>query len=772
MKKNKCILVLGTHKSGARMLTSCLQHLSLNRSASEQAKTGSADAVRSAQRDIALAHDILFRDLGFRWDMVGSLPKGWLESEGTRNAADTLSSIIKNRLLSSNGSFAVHDPSMCRLMPLWTKILERLDISPSLILMVRRPMEVAGLLKQEHGTELLKAHLLWMAYNREALSACRDMDHLLLTHEQFLKDPVSSLKGLQSLSGLSGTNPGNHAKDILELTAADPRLDQTAQGANDVANMFGHFDQIYEFIKQMEPGKHDPELKSDQNRSGKKTRSNRGLAAAVSAPGILTDAQEHSPAAQILNSLQEMIGSYERAELDLKLREKRLLVNADSASEILYARIYFPESDTGGYSEQYSRKILLAPGEWQQISLDIPRPADLRQHRMRLDPLNTRGMVSVSGIKLVNVATEEQVWSAAEDFSDILAEKDALTMSRNQSLQIAATGNDSRVFLPRMPDLPDSPMRLEFWIKAQISQSRLQKHFQDFQKQLQNKDNSLKELQDQIQSKDNSLEELQEQIQSKDLSLEEFQEQLENQKDLTREYFQALAESDEEQEKLRSRIHVIEQQNKQLRHGIQHLHRDFNKLLASRRWKVGNALGGMTAKVLRRSDRKTAADRMMETLDKLDRPDKKLGTSVQKTRGPAETRVFDGRRMIKDTDRLRKDFQALLRSRRWKMGSALGKATGAVLFRSGKATAADRIQKIFTEFEEWRQDIELRFLGSKDILKLQRWINRLDRDFHSLLRSRRWKMGNKLGNAAGYIFRRPGKPGAADRMDKILEKYR
>ena len=172
-----------------------------------------------------------------------------------------------------------------------------------------------------------------------------------------------------------------------------------------------------------------------------------------------------------------MIGRYEQAELDQDLRRQRRLLAATRVAETLYAQIYFPAHGTGdhAYAEENSRKLLLAPNEWQPVTWEVTRPQDLRTGRLRLDLLNTRGTVSISSIKLAHAVTGEVYWAAQdrEQFSTCVVEGDGLVLPDEKMLTIVCTGDDARLRLPLLPDLPDCPIYLKVWIKPSRKQAIL-----------------------------------------------------------------------------------------------------------------------------------------------------------------------------------------------------------------------------------------------------------------------------------------------------------
>jgi hypothetical protein len=97
----QALFVLGVHRSGTSALAGGLHLLGVNLGDNLQTGGPPSSITPGAfiNQDIVLVHDILFRDLGCRWDMVGSLPDGWIDTEAADRAAGKLTRILERQLL-------------------------------------------------------------------------------------------------------------------------------------------------------------------------------------------------------------------------------------------------------------------------------------------------------------------------------------------------------------------------------------------------------------------------------------------------------------------------------------------------------------------------------------------------------------------------------------------------------------------------------------------------------------------------------------------------
>ena len=121
---------------------------------------------------------------------------------------------------------------------------------------------------------------------------------------------------------------------------------------------------------------------------------------------------------------------------------------------------------------------------------------------------------------------------------------------------------------------------------------------------------------------------------------------------------------------------------------------------------------------------------------------------------------------------LHKNFQSVMRSRRWRLGNTLVNFIALLLRRPRHPASVQRMQDIFNKFQDLQRSTSPEKLSPKQIRQLQAWMTQLEKDHQALLKSRRWKLGNFLCSPAKILFWREKRPKALDRMQEIFESYR
>jgi hypothetical protein len=880
-ENHECLLILGMHRSGGALLAGCLHHLGFNLGQSLTSGHG-ADGDKAFQnQDIFLAHEILLRDLGCRWDMVGSLPEGWVESRAAAQFENRLIQILEHQFLGQS-PWTIRDPRLCRVLPLWLKVLDKLDIKPNLVHVIRHPYEVACSLKQHHAIEMSKGHLLWLMHHRDALEASCRHNQTLLTYDQLLADPVTTLLKIASALGIElPRDPLECSRVLTDFAQPDLKHHHTNGNGNRTSQrVFTQFAWVYEQFR-LSQVKALAAASDCADNSKNEVLSDFPLVAALDFAPQAHAARGHATA--MFNNLLGVIGRFEQAEHDQDRQRQQRLLAAANVAETLYVQVYFPlpEHDPRGYSEDASHKMLLSPNEWQPVIWDIPRPEDLHTGRLRLALLNTLGTVSVSSIKLVNAVSGDVLWAAEEaaQFAQCTVEGDGLVLPDAKGLALVCTGNDARLCLPMLPDLPDCPVQLKVWIKASqkqtllerawaqlnLEKSRLEHRLHQNQalleearqkaQALQQKETErlkqdarhhakIKTLQQSYQA---SIQDLQEQLSAKEADIQAgeakqreqgrrhqqkmaalestladqnqtittLEKQHRHQEELSRQYYQALQDTEETHqdridtlesqmqqkkaalERLENRLtdqdgiiaqqrsalldaekeavasRQLKQANRQLNAWMQDLQNAFQALAASRRWKFGHASGRMLEVLRFRAPGPTALDQIQGIFGQFAHTPQPGTDPPLQTGYPA---FHNGEVLISWMQQLQNDFQALLASHRWRWGNAVVRTAERLLLRPKVLLAPAHMSEVFAQFEDWQQNSlngrSGEWLSHDEIRQLNTWLKALEQDFRATLACRRWRVGSAMVCVVkGLSFRRQA-PLVTDHMHEIFEDYR
>jgi len=185
LEGSTAVIVLGMHRSGTSALAGVLHCLGVE--LGDHLMAASPDNPRGywEHRDIVAVHHKLIARLGWSWDDIRPLPPGWDKSEVARSAGQTLSTILL-RDFAGVRLCGVKDPRLCRLLPLWSALLDQLKLKPCFILTLRHPRDVAASLAARDGVSTAHAGLLWLRHVLEAELATRGHPRTVVQYEDLV----------------------------------------------------------------------------------------------------------------------------------------------------------------------------------------------------------------------------------------------------------------------------------------------------------------------------------------------------------------------------------------------------------------------------------------------------------------------------------------------------------------------------------------------------------------------------------------------------------
>jgi Uncharacterized protein conserved in bacteria len=198
----QALLVAGMHRSGTSALTRVLDlhGVSLGSELLEAAADNQAGFWEN--RRVVDFHERLLGVLGSSWDDPRELRHDWLEVAVSAGCLDELVELLDSEFGDAD-IWAVKDPRMCRVLPLWRMALDRLQIAPKLIFSLRDPGEVVGSLKQRNGLSAATGALLWLRHLAEPVQASFDLPHCAIGYHELLNDWRGCMASLASTLGIA-----------------------------------------------------------------------------------------------------------------------------------------------------------------------------------------------------------------------------------------------------------------------------------------------------------------------------------------------------------------------------------------------------------------------------------------------------------------------------------------------------------------------------------------------------------------------------------------
>ena len=232
MKDNNALIILGMHRSGTSLLTGLLSQVGVVMGRRLYApQKGVNEKGFWEHEDIVDTHDELLLHLGSQWDDLLPLDKEWWKADLVQPFAERLTSLVR-RDFSTAPVWALKDPRMCRLLPLWFPILASRQVNPTFICMNRNPFEVVASLQKRDRFSREKALVLWLSHSLSAELYSRGQPRVFVDFDQVVQNPASALLKIEREAGLVFPVPVNEAsKKIEAFVSPDLRHHKSSETA-------------------------------------------------------------------------------------------------------------------------------------------------------------------------------------------------------------------------------------------------------------------------------------------------------------------------------------------------------------------------------------------------------------------------------------------------------------------------------------------------------------------------------------------------------------
>ena len=195
------VLVLGMHRSGTSAVTGGLRELGFQLGDELMAPAPDNPKGFWEHAGVVALHERLLHALDREWNDPRPLPAGWLDTRAAAQARADLEALLRKDFAGVD-RWAVKDPRMSRLLPLWLPVLRSMGVAPRVLLVLRHPDEVAASLRARNDWPEGLSRLLWLQHVAEAESDSREVPRAVLHYEALLADPAGALRAALDAAGV------------------------------------------------------------------------------------------------------------------------------------------------------------------------------------------------------------------------------------------------------------------------------------------------------------------------------------------------------------------------------------------------------------------------------------------------------------------------------------------------------------------------------------------------------------------------------------------
>jgi len=188
----KCLLILGMHRSGTSAIARAINLLGPDMPRNLLGAERFNRAGHWEPERIVAVNDELLAKAGSRWDDWREFDTTELPNRELTRYEDWLKRLIGEEFDESS-LFVLKDPRICRMVPLYEKMLATYRIDPVCILPFRNPLEVCQSLARRDDMTIAYAGFVWLRHVLDAEYASRSLERTFINFNTFSSDPVAAL---------------------------------------------------------------------------------------------------------------------------------------------------------------------------------------------------------------------------------------------------------------------------------------------------------------------------------------------------------------------------------------------------------------------------------------------------------------------------------------------------------------------------------------------------------------------------------------------------
>lgn len=183
----KIIIILGMHRSGTSVVTQICRHMGAFLGKKEDLMGVAEDNPDGFFENIGIfeLNNELLHLLGREWYSLDT-QKPDFDDPQIINIMEKIKNIVQG-LLEEKDIAAVKDPRISVLLPIWERILEKIDAEVTYVWVYRNPLEVMESLRNRNGYSSQHGIMLWLHYNLCILRFLAGKEYILINYRDALE---------------------------------------------------------------------------------------------------------------------------------------------------------------------------------------------------------------------------------------------------------------------------------------------------------------------------------------------------------------------------------------------------------------------------------------------------------------------------------------------------------------------------------------------------------------------------------------------------------
>lgn len=173
------------------------------------------------------------------------------------------------------------------------------------------------------------------------------------------------------------------------------------------------------------------------------------------------------PATKAMKAAAEELDKTARA---LEVASSRLSQFEANDSTAAAAKLVVYAAGSDGYDEQAKLELTYRPDRWAHLHIALEH--GLGREALRVDPLDSPGLIDIAGVAINSAVTGDALWEAHngnEQMAQLRVSGSAVQVPHGRLVRILSYGNDPQLLLPAL-SAPEysGPLRLELWLRSSV----------------------------------------------------------------------------------------------------------------------------------------------------------------------------------------------------------------------------------------------------------------------------------------------------------------
>ena len=225
--KRKCIFALGMLAGETSFLSHTLSLLGPNQPVSIQPEIPANRKGYFESHKVALFHDELLTSIPRRWDSFAPIPNDWYDSESTFKAVERLGEIFIEDY-PGDAPVVLKDPWISMLIPLWSRVADRLNLDDYYVISLSHPRKVQASLQKRNPVTDNVSNLIFLNYYLNAELRTRDRKRSVVCFPPGLGQAAATIERIQKDLGFEFPRSENfnieEMKNEFELNLVPNKL--------------------------------------------------------------------------------------------------------------------------------------------------------------------------------------------------------------------------------------------------------------------------------------------------------------------------------------------------------------------------------------------------------------------------------------------------------------------------------------------------------------------------------------------------------------------